>query len=56
MHYMNDVLIGGMGYSNDSLISRAHRDLRLSSIGGGADEVMLSIIAKLMGMSGRVNK
>ena len=28
---------------------RAYRDTRLVSIGGGADEVMLSIIAKQMG-------
>lgn len=47
---------GGMGYSEDSLISRANRDLRLNSIGGGADEVMLSIIAKLMGMSSRTKR
>ena len=32
-------------------ITRAHRDLRLISIGGGADEVMLGIISKLMGMA-----
>ena len=35
---------GGMGYMNDSLISRLFRDMRLSSIGGGADEVMLQIL------------
>jgi citronellyl-CoA dehydrogenase len=40
---------GGMGYMNESPISRAYRDGRLGSIGGGADEVMLSIICKLMG-------
>jgi len=40
---------GGMGYMNESPISRAFRDGRLGSIGGGADEVMLSIICKLMG-------
>jgi citronellyl-CoA dehydrogenase len=28
-------------------ISRAYRDSRLLSIGGGADEVMLGIIAKM---------
>eukprot|EP00944_MAST-04C_sp_MAST-4C-sp1_P008836 g8836.t1 len=42
---------GGMGYVNESDITRAHRDLRLISIGGGADEVMLGIISKLMGMT-----
>lgn len=37
---------GGMGFTNEVEISRAYRDFRLLSIGGGADEVMLSIIAK----------
>ncbi|MEM8500537.1 MAG: acyl-CoA dehydrogenase family protein [Pseudomonadota bacterium] len=41
---------GGMGYMWDNLVSRAFRDLRLTSIGGGADEVMLSIISKKMGI------
>jgi citronellyl-CoA dehydrogenase len=40
---------GGMGFMNETRISRAYRDGRLLSIGGGADEVMLSIICKLMG-------
>jgi citronellyl-CoA dehydrogenase len=40
---------GGMGYMNESPISRVYRDGRLGSIGGGADEVMLTIICKLMG-------
>merc|ERR1712142_786570 len=39
---------GGMGYTSDVFISRAYRDMRLLSIGGGADEVMLSIICKYM--------
>ena len=38
---------GGMGYSSETLISRFYRDMRLLSIGGGADEVMLGIICKL---------
>jgi citronellyl-CoA dehydrogenase len=42
---------GGMGYTWDNPASRAYRDSRLGSIGGGADEVMLSIIAKKMGLS-----
>ncbi len=41
---------GGMGYMWESNVSRALRDIRLSSIGGGADEVMLGIISKHMGM------
>jgi citronellyl-CoA dehydrogenase len=40
---------GGMGYMWDNPVSRAYRDGRLSSIGGGADEVMLGIICKKMG-------
>ena len=40
---------GGMGYTWDNPLSRAFRDGRLASIGGGADEVMLDIICKRMG-------
>ncbi|MCI5046883.1 MAG: acyl-CoA dehydrogenase family protein [Aquisalinus sp.] len=40
---------GGMGFTADSPIARAYRDGRLASIGGGADEVMLGIIAKFEG-------
>ncbi|CAN7981384.1 unnamed protein product [Ixodes pacificus] len=40
---------GGMGYSDEVLISRSFRDARLFSIGAGADEVMLAIIAKMTG-------
>ncbi len=40
---------GGMGYTADNLVARSYRDSRLVSIGGGADEVMLGIIAKLEG-------
>ncbi|HSI51152.1 MAG TPA: acyl-CoA dehydrogenase family protein [Ideonella sp.] len=40
---------GGMGFTRDNPISQAFRDSRLISIGGGADEVMLSIICKLEG-------
>lgn len=41
---------GGMGFTNDVLVSRMYRDMRLISIGGGADEVMLNIICKTMGI------
>ena len=40
---------GGQGFMWDNFVSRCYRDLRLTSIGGGADEVMLQIIAKRMG-------
>jgi citronellyl-CoA dehydrogenase len=40
---------GGMGFMNETPISRFYRDGRLASIGGGADEVMLGIICKYMG-------
>jgi citronellyl-CoA dehydrogenase len=39
---------GGMGYMWDNPVARSYRDGRLGSIGGGADEVMLTIICKLM--------
>ncbi len=39
---------GGMGYTWDNRVSRRYRDGRLASIAGGADEVMLGIIAKYM--------
>ena len=41
---------GGMGYTWDNQVSRLYRDGRLASIGGGADEIMLGIICKLMGI------
>jgi citronellyl-CoA dehydrogenase len=40
---------GGMGYTWENPVARLYRDGRLGSIGGGADEVMLSIISKLAG-------
>ena len=42
---------GGMGYVEEYPIARYFRDVRLLSIGGGADEVMLEVIAKLAGIS-----
>ena len=40
---------GGMGYTWDNPVSTAYRDGRLTSIGAGADEIMLGIICKLEG-------
>jgi len=42
---------GGMGFTWENRISRKYRDGRLASIGGGADEVMLGILSKLMGIA-----
>jgi len=44
---------GGMGYIEETSVNRHWRDSRLASIGGGADEVMLGIIAKTMGLQTR---
>jgi citronellyl-CoA dehydrogenase len=40
---------GGIGYMDETWVSRYFRDGRLLSIGGGADEVMLRVLAKLDG-------
>ncbi len=42
-------MFGGMGFMNETLISRYFRDVRVMSIGAGADEVMLEIISRLEG-------
>ncbi|BFM15192.1 citronellyl-CoA dehydrogenase [Maricurvus nonylphenolicus] len=42
---------GGQGFMWDNPVSRSYRDTRLISIGGGADEVMLGIICKMLGTS-----
>ncbi len=39
---------GGNGFMNDNPAAQFYRDGRLVSIGGGADEIMLGIICKLM--------
>jgi citronellyl-CoA dehydrogenase len=41
---------GGNGFMWDNPASQLYRDGRLGSIGGGADEIMLGIICKTMGM------
>src|SRR5882672_6935703 len=40
---------GGQGFMWETHVARAYRDSRLLSIGGGADEIMLGIICKLLG-------
>jgi citronellyl-CoA dehydrogenase len=44
---------GGMGYTWENKVARLYRDSRLTGIAGGADEVMLGIIAKTMGIAKR---
>ncbi len=44
---------GGQGYMAESSTAQFYRDLRLHSIGGGADEIMLQIIAKRLGLMAR---
>ena len=42
---------GGMGYMEEYPMARYFRDSRLMSIGAGADEIMLGIIAKFEGIA-----
>ncbi len=42
-------MFGGMGFMNETLISRYFRDSRIMSIGAGADEIMCEIIARMGG-------
>lgn len=42
---------GGMAYMEDHWASRFYRDTRLISIGGGADEVMLQVLAQMDGFT-----
>ncbi len=44
---------GGMGYMEEYPMARYFRDARLLSIGAGADEIMLGIIAKYENISSR---
>ena len=41
-------LHGGMGYMRESLVERLYRDNRILSIGGGTQEIMKEVIAKMM--------
>lgn len=42
---------GGLGYMEENWTARFFRDHRLTSIGGGADEVMLQVLAKMDGLN-----
>src|SRR6185369_12250039 len=43
-------LHGGFGYMTESVAGRAFVDSRLISIGGGADEVMIQYLARMVGL------
>ena len=43
--------LGGQGIMHENRISRTYRDMKLAAIGGGANEIMLHVIAKKLGMS-----
>jgi citronellyl-CoA dehydrogenase len=50
--YVADTCIqlhGGFGYMKESIAGRAFVDTRLISIGGGADEVMIHYLARMLG-------
>ncbi len=48
---------GGTGYMWETRVNRFYRDARLMGIGGGADEVMMAIIAKFEGtLPGKGNR
>jgi citronellyl-CoA dehydrogenase len=40
---------GGIGYIEETWTARFLRDNRLTGIGGGADEVMLQVLARMDG-------
>ncbi|HUB22831.1 MAG TPA: acyl-CoA dehydrogenase family protein, partial [Streptosporangiaceae bacterium] len=42
---------GGIGYMEETWTARFYRDSRLIGIGGGADEVMLNLLARLDGFT-----
>lgn len=42
---------GGIGYMEETWTARFLRDMRITSIGGGADEVMLQVIARMEGLA-----
>ncbi|WP_334127532.1 acyl-CoA dehydrogenase family protein [Sneathiella sp.] len=41
---------GGQGFMNDNFITRIYREARQTAVGGGANEVMLQVICKEMGI------
>mgnify|MGYP001772579612 FL=1 len=45
-------LLGGLGYAKGSRCERAYRNIRLTRIGEGTDEVQLGIIYKVLRREG----
>lgn len=43
---------GGLGYMEETWTTRFYRDSRLNAIGAGADEVMLTVLARMDGYAG----
>ncbi|WP_340151388.1 acyl-CoA dehydrogenase family protein [uncultured Sneathiella sp.] len=41
---------GGQGFMNETFISRVYREARQTAVGGGANEVMLQVICKELGI------
>jgi acyl-CoA dehydrogenase len=44
-------LHGGLGYMREAEIERQYRDMRILGIGGGTDEILTGLAAKLMGFT-----
>ena len=42
-------LHGGMGYMRESEVERQYRDMRILGIGGGTDEILAGLAAKILG-------
>jgi acyl-CoA dehydrogenase len=45
-------LHGGMGYMRESEVERQYRDMRILGIGGGTNEILTGLAAKLLGFNG----
>ena len=46
-------IFGGMGYMEESLIARLHRDTLAFTVGAGTSEMMREIIASSCGLTGQ---
>jgi citronellyl-CoA dehydrogenase len=47
---------GGQGFMNESFITRIYREARQTAVGGGANEVMLQVICKELGILPHASK